>query len=101
MSQPIFLKHGTLRDAAESADDRISTFKMQLDNSMEHNKTLLAVIENLARCATLIAQDNQYLHEQTFTLQQETVELDRKIRELLHRNEELEKRYQTNDATMK
>ena len=78
MSQPIFLKHGTLRDAAESADDRISTFKMQLDNSMEHNKTLLAVIENLARCATLIAQDNQYLHEQTFTLQQKTVELDRK-----------------------
>ena len=43
-------------------------------------------------CATPIAQDNQFLHEQTFALQQETARLDREIRKIMQRNEELEKR---------
>ena len=101
MSQPIFLKQGTLRDAADSADDQVSAFKMQLDNSMEHNKTLLTIIENLARCATLIAQDNQYLNEQASALQQETARLDREIRNIMQRNEELEKRCKTNAVAIK
>lgn len=74
---------------------------MQLDNSMEHNKTLLSVIESLARCSTLIAQDNQYLNEQVLSLQQQAELLDREIRELRLRNEELEKKSRKSAVTMK
>lgn len=74
---------------------------MQLDNSMEHNKTLLSVIENLARCATLIAQDNQYLNEQSLNLQQEAGRLDREIQKLRRRNEELEKKNSESAVSVK
>ena len=52
-------------------------------------------------CATPIAQDNQFLHEQTFALQQETARLDREIRKIMQRNEELEKRRKTNAVAIK
>jgi hypothetical protein len=52
-------------------------------------------------CATPIAQDNQFLHEQTFALQQETARLDREIRKIMQRNEEPEKRRKTNAVAIK